>query len=266
MLFIGDSMTNDEYQRQAREKSRIADQERFRQGVESYNQQQRAQKAKRDAEATAVHSRRMGEMGAFPVGPINAGEYTKGLYEHNRREAEKKKSASTGFNSGYHAPQSTNYSAPAPTHFSHTDSYPTTSYGGPSGYSSNYGSQGGGFISAVKRGFFGIVSLVLIIFVIAVAAKIFGGSKSSGSETTAQPETVAPVDAYVAPTDAPPKPSAGQLETPPPDTRPSDFQSGIAVNTPPPMEAPTIASASPTGGEAAVLSAQQSPSAWPAAG
>jgi len=268
MSSTGDSMTNEEYQRQAREKQRLADQERFRQGIEAANQQQRAQTAKREAAARAAHSKRMGEMGAIPIGGIDFVPYMRGLQEHNRREAEKKKNAPKAFSGGHTPTRNTNYSAPAPPPFSHTENYSAPTHGGSSGYSVDYerSNRGRNIGGSIKRGFFGIVAVVFIIFVIGIIGKIMGDSKPSGNETAPQPQTIAPANPSAVTTETPPKPSAGQLETSPQETKASDAQPDTTLNTPPLTNAPPLTSENSIGAETAALSAGTSSPAWPVTG
>jgi|SRR5579872_19164 len=92
-------MTNDDYQRIAREERRRQEQEAFqRRAREDQERQQREQRARTEAQLLRDRSRRWGEEGSIPPFParIDATEYQKGLWEYQqdkRREEEREERA-----------------------------------------------------------------------------------------------------------------------------------------------------------------------------
>jgi hypothetical protein len=90
MSDIGDVMTNEEYQRQANERSRQNDEARRRQGIEDFNRRQREQQARNAQASKEAYSRRLGSMGAPPPifgPPVDRTTYNRALqgYQAHQR-------------------------------------------------------------------------------------------------------------------------------------------------------------------------------------
>jgi hypothetical protein len=227
-------MTNEEYQRQAAERSRQVDEARRRQSLEDFNRHERDRAARNAQAQKENYSRSLGSRGITPplLGPgVDRAAYNRArqAYDANQRSLQQFKQ---GFSSG----GSGSYSG---------------SYGGSSSYSGSSGGSG-----KAKSAGAGLVVLLIVIAVIAYSGS--GGRSTNSQNTDNTSSSAAPQSDSGAAQSSPeiPKPSPDnqdqnrdQYQNPqqPPPTQQSEPQS---ATTTAPGSNGTVPESAPTGANA----------------